>query len=167
MALFCSPCKPPILCPKFPRNYYAIQRPLKSNTPILETPYFKISISAPTKIFNNKAKCSSNLSSSAELEEDPPSSVVIFVKGLALSTGEGGLKAAFSRFGEVSRVKLVLDKKTKQPLGFAYVWFVREEHARTAIEDMNGQFFEGRFIHVALAKPGSCKTRPKPSAYKF
>lgn len=86
--------------------------------------------------------------------------------GLAQSTGEGGLKAAFSRFGEVSRgatlvyarsylympwnlirlsiftfvaVKLVLDKKTKQSLGYAYVWFVREEHARMATEEMNGQ----------------------------
>ncbi|KAH6816495.1 hypothetical protein C2S51_021315 [Perilla frutescens var. frutescens] len=87
--------------------------------------------------------------------------------GLAQSTGEGGIKAAFLRFGEVSRVKVVLDKKTKQSLGFAYVWFLSEEHAQTAIEEMNGQFLEGRFIHVVLAKPGSCKARPKPSPYKF
>lgn len=90
--------------------------------------------------------------------------------GLAQSTGEGWLKEAFSRCGEVSRgmtyskpfydlgtsceflcvypsrltsssitVKLVLDKKTKQSLGCAYVWFVREEHAVAAIEEMNGQ----------------------------
>ncbi|KAL1548559.1 small RNA-binding protein 11, chloroplastic-like [Salvia divinorum] len=161
MALFCLPCNcnPPILCPKFPSYYYAT---LKS-----KTPYFTISISAPTKIPNNKAQCSSNLSSSVESEEEHPSSVVIFVKGLAQSTGEGGLKEAFSRYGEVSRVKLVLDKKTKQPFGFAYVWFVREEHARVAIKEMNGQFFEGRFIHVAFAKPGSCKIPRRPSVYKF
>lgn len=36
-------------------------------------------------------------------------------------------------------VKVVVDKKTKQSLGFAYVWFTREEHAGTAIEKMNGQ----------------------------
>ncbi|XP_047951236.1 small RNA-binding protein 11, chloroplastic-like [Salvia hispanica] len=170
MALFCSPCncKPLILCPKFPSsNYCAIERPLKSKTPIFETPNFTISISAPTKISNNKAQCSSSLSSSAESEEEHPSSVVVFVKGLAQSTGEGELKEAFSRCGEVSRVKLVLDKKTKQPLGFAYVWFVGEENAQAAIKEMNGQFFGGRFIHVALPKPGSCKIPQRPSVYKF
>lgn len=81
MALFCSPFKPPILCPKFPRNCYAIQSPLKPRTSILKTS--KITISAPTKILNNKAKCSSNLSSSGELDEEPPCSAVIFVKGIA------------------------------------------------------------------------------------
>lgn len=90
--------------------------------------------------------------------------------GLAKSTGEGGLKEAFSRCGEVSRgttwsktffwlgqivqilicvplktnrqliaVKLALDKKTKQSLGFAYVWFLRGESALAAVEVMNGQ----------------------------
>lgn len=84
MALFCTPCnfKPIILCPKFPSsNYYAIERPLKSKSPIFETPNFTISISAPTRIPSIKAQCSSNLSSSVESEEEHPSSVVVFVKG--------------------------------------------------------------------------------------
>ncbi|KAI3469509.1 hypothetical protein Pfo_026172 [Paulownia fortunei] len=144
MALFCSPCKPPILCPKFQRNY-AIQRPFTLKTSIYKTSNFeisKISISAPAKFFNTftqKAKSCSSLSSLGELDKGSPSTVIIFVKGLAQSTSEGGLKAAFSRFGEVSRVKVIGDKKTKQSLGFAYVWFTREEHAQAAVDEMNGQ----------------------------
>ncbi|KAG6428074.1 hypothetical protein SASPL_112323 [Salvia splendens] len=185
MANFCTPCncKPIILCPKFPSsNYYAIERPLKS-----KTPNFTISISAPTKIPNIKAQCSSNLSSSVESEEEHPSSVVVFVKGTAcyqthnfekrvglllllcyllvvccpiivilLCSGgldslvainrasaiNGGGRAEGSIFAiwtSQSRFKLVLDKKTKQPLGFAYVWFVGEENAQAAIKEMNGQ----------------------------
>lgn len=32
-----------------------------------------------------------------------------------------------------------MDKKTKQPVGFAYVWFTREEFAQIAVEEMNGK----------------------------
>ncbi|CAA2978566.1 RNA-binding motif, Y chromosome, family 1 member A1-like isoform X2 [Olea europaea subsp. europaea] len=66
-------------------------------------------------------------------------SICITDVGLAQSTSEGGLKTAFSRFGGVSRVKIIMDKKTKQPVGFAYVWFTREEFAQTAVEEMNGK----------------------------
>lgn len=87
MALFCSSCKPPIVCPKFQRNY-AIQRPLTLKTSISKTSNFeisKISISAPDKLLNKKAKCRSSLSSPGELEEGPPSSVIIFIKGTHFS----------------------------------------------------------------------------------
>ncbi|KAK4425734.1 Organelle RRM domain-containing protein 1, chloroplastic [Sesamum alatum] len=172
MALFSSPCKPPIMCPKFHR-IRAIQTPFSSKSSISKTSNLdapRISISAPAKLINTpiqKAQFRSSLSSPAELDEGIPSSVIIFVKGLSQSTSEGGLKAAFSQFGEVSRVKVITDKKTKQSLGFAYVWFTREEHARAALEEMNGKFFEGRFLYVSIAKPGSCKSRPKPTPYKF
>ncbi|KAL8524783.1 hypothetical protein ACS0TY_014408 [Phlomoides rotata] len=162
MALFCSSLVPPIPCPNLHRNY-AIQKPFTTKTSNYQ--FFKISISAPAKILIKKGDCRSSLSTPVELDDVPPSNVIIFIKGLAKSTVEGGLRTTFSQFGEVTRVKIVTDKKSKQSLGFGYVWFTREEHAQAAINMMNGQFFEGRFIHVTLAKPGSCKTRTKP--YKF
>lgn len=83
MALFCSSFNPPSVSPKIPRNS-AIQRPLRLKTSIPVKPYFeipKISISAPTKTLNNKPKYRSILNSHVELEQEPPTSVIIFVKG--------------------------------------------------------------------------------------
>ncbi|GER44750.1 RNA-binding family protein [Striga asiatica] len=173
MAFSCSPCKLPIIVPNLRRNY-AIQRPTMPKTSISKTPNFKItqfSVSTPSNVitdtFIQTAKHSSNLNSPDELDIEAPSNVIVFIKGLAQSTSEGGLKAAFSRCGQVSQVKIFRDKKTKLSLGSAFVWFVVEEHARAAVDEMNGKFFEGRFIHVSLAKPKSCKTRLKRSPYKF
>ncbi|KAK6130310.1 hypothetical protein DH2020_035945 [Rehmannia glutinosa] len=172
MALFCSPCKLPILCTKSQINC-AIQTPFTSKTSISKTSNSEItknSICASAKsvdTFIQTAKCRSSLSSPGELDKDASSSVIIFIKGLAQSTSEGSLMAAFSRFGEVSRVKVIRHKQTKQSLGFAYVWFIREEHAQAAVDEMNGEFFKGRFVNVSLARLGSCKTRPNHSPYKF
>jgi len=36
-------------------------------------------------------------------------------------------------------VRLLIDKKTGQSLGFAYIWFVEEESAQSAAKEMNGK----------------------------
>ncbi|KAL3828831.1 hypothetical protein ACJIZ3_017633 [Penstemon smallii] len=167
MALFCNTQN---LFSTLQRNH-AAQKPFlprTSNFTTLKFEFVRPSVFAPVKFIDAvilNHKCCSSLSSSDELEKGPLSTSIIFIKGLAQSTSEKGVKMAFSQIGEVSRVKLVYDKKTKQPLGFAYVWFTREEHAHTAVEVMN--FFDGKFIYVTIAKPGSCKPRPKPTPYKF
>ncbi|KAL3648929.1 hypothetical protein CASFOL_005332 [Castilleja foliolosa] len=144
MSLFSWSCNIPISCPKSQRNY-ALQRPFISKMIIPKTPDLgitKISISTPTKhTFIQAAKLSSSLSSPEDLDKGFAPNVIIFVKGLAQSTSEGGLKQAFSRYGDVSRVKIVRDKKTKLSLGFAYVWFVKEDHGQAAVSEMNGEFF--------------------------
>ncbi|KAL2458602.1 RNA-binding (RRM/RBD/RNP motif) family protein [Forsythia ovata] len=134
----------------------------KARTKLMKKKYI-----VPVLEQTKKPHCCSSLSPSNEPDKIDPPTTIIFIKGLAQSTSEGGLKTALSRFGEVSRVKIITDKKTKQPLGFAYVWFTREEFAQTAVEEMNGKFFNGKFIYVTLAKPGSCKPRAKAKPYKF
>ncbi|CAL5413295.1 unnamed protein product [Camellia sinensis] len=101
------------------------------------------------------------------MESNKSPFTIIFVKGLPQSTSEGTLNTAFSQFGEVSRVKIVTDKKSKQPLGFAYIWFTSMESAQMAVKEMNGKFFDGRFVLVTIARPGSCKTQPRATPYKF
>lgn len=99
--------------------------------------------------------------------DDDDSTTIIFLKGLAKSTPEGRLKVVFSQFGNVNRVKIVTDKKSKESLGFAYIWFPDNESAQSAIREMNGKFLDGRFIQVQMAKPGSCKPNVKSMPYKF
>ncbi|KAH0658612.1 hypothetical protein KY289_027360 [Solanum tuberosum] len=63
--------------------------------------------------------------------------------GLAKSTPEGRLKVVFSQFGDVSRVKIITDKKSKESLGFAYIWFPDNESAQSAVQEMNGKVYTG------------------------
>ncbi|XP_073276336.1 glycine-rich RNA-binding protein 4, mitochondrial-like [Primulina huaijiensis] len=162
MDLFCSAYNPQILIPQIRKQQSSIAISFPSRSPFPTKPVFGTRRSP-----NLKAENPSSLSSSIELDNDASSNSIVFVKGLALSTSEEGLKTVFSQFGDVSRVKVILDKKTKKSLGFAYIWFMNEESAETAVEEMNGKFFEGKFIYVTIAKPGSCKPRVKASRYKF
>ncbi|ESW26127.1 hypothetical protein PHAVU_003G093200 [Phaseolus vulgaris] len=109
--------------------------------------------------------CSSSVTSS--VESNLPSSAKIFVKGLPHSASEGRLMKVFSEFGEVNLVQLPIDEESGQSLGFAFIWFVKEESAQLAIQEMNGKFFDGRFIYVTIAKPGSSKKLKGTTAYKF
>ncbi|GAU12016.1 hypothetical protein TSUD_196400 [Trifolium subterraneum] len=77
------------------------------------------------------------------------------------------LTEAFSEFGEVTRVMFLMDMESGKSLGYAYIWFVKEESAQLATKVMNGKFFHGRFIYVTIAKPGSSKSSKKTTAYKF
>ncbi|CAA7388732.1 unnamed protein product [Spirodela intermedia] len=107
----------------------------------------------------------------------------VFIKGLPSSTSEGSLVKTFSQFGDVTRVKVITSKVSKQSLGFAYVWFELEEDAQVAVEEMNGkvsvrrpqfiqsvhciQFFDGRYIHVAIADSESPTKQAKAIPYRF
>ncbi|CAA6654132.1 unnamed protein product [Spirodela intermedia] len=102
---------------------------------------------------------------------------------LPSSTSEGSLVKTFSQFGDVTRVKVITSKVSKQSLGFAYVWFELEEDAQVAVEEMNGkvsvrrpqfiqsvhciQFFDGRYIHVAIADSESPTKQAKAIPYRF
>ncbi|KAI4345563.1 hypothetical protein L6164_012671 [Bauhinia variegata] len=106
-------------------------------------------------------------SSSSSVESNESSSTKIFIKGLPKSITEGRLEKAFSEYGEVSQVKLPLDKESGEALGYAYIWFAKEESAQLAVKEMNGKFFDGRFIYVTIARHDSSKSWRNPAPYKF
>ncbi|XP_052190511.1 organelle RRM domain-containing protein 2, mitochondrial [Diospyros lotus] len=172
MALFWPPSASLISCIRLGRNS-RISKPFSSEAVVSILPIFKISeipsSSSPNFLnpnpFLQSLHCCANSSSSVEPAKSP--FTIVFVKGLPKATSEGTLKTAFSQFGEVSRVKVITDKKSKQSLGFAYIWFASEEAAQTAVREMNGKFFDGRFVLVTIAKPGSCTTQVKARPYKF
>ncbi|XP_052732622.1 uncharacterized protein LOC108336736 isoform X3 [Vigna angularis] len=55
------------------------------------------------------------------------------------STSEGRLMKVFSEFGVVNLVQLPIDEKSGKSLGFAFIWFVKEESAQLAVQEMNGK----------------------------
>jgi RNA recognition motif-containing protein len=77
----------------------------------------------------------------------------LYVGNLSYSVNETDLRDAFTAEGyEVSEVKLVMDRDTGRPRGFAFVEMATEEGATKAIENLNGRDLQGRTITVSEAR---------------
>ena len=74
----------------------------------------------------------------------------LYVGNLSFDSTEESVRELFSQHGEVTSVKLIMDKHTGRPRGFG---FVEMENADKAMEALNGQEFEGRKLNVNEAKP--------------
>jgi RNA recognition motif-containing protein len=77
----------------------------------------------------------------------------IFVAKLNFKTQQADLEAAFAQFGQVSSVKIIMDKETGRSKGFGFVEMPNEEEARNAIAGLNEKELDGRVIVVKPANP--------------
>jgi len=81
----------------------------------------------------------------------------IFVGNLSFQTTQEDLLATFSKFGNVEQVKIVTDRDSGQPRGFAFVEMTNAQDAQKAIAQLNGAELNGRPLNVneARSKSGS------------
>ena len=77
----------------------------------------------------------------------------IYVGNVAYSTTEEGLREVFEEFGAVKSVKLVMDRETGRPRGFAFVEMASDEEGRAAIQGVEGMSVDGRTLRVNEARP--------------
>lgn len=77
----------------------------------------------------------------------------LYVGGIPYSSTEEELKTAFEAAGNVTFVKIIMDKMTNRPKGFGFIEMETEEAAQKAIEMFDGKEFAGRTIKVNEAKP--------------
>ncbi|MEM9417462.1 MAG: RNA-binding protein [Planctomycetota bacterium] len=77
----------------------------------------------------------------------------IYVGNMNFRTTEESLHALFSNYGEVTEVAIINDRETGRPRGFAFVTMADDEAGKKAIEDLNGNEFEGRNLNVNEARP--------------
>lgn len=75
----------------------------------------------------------------------------IYVGNLPYSATEEELRTAFSTHGTVHSVKLITDRETGKPRGFAFVEMDPQD-ADGAVEAMNGHQLGGRPLRVNLAQ---------------
>ena len=66
---------------------------------------------------------------------------------------EEELKTAFEEYGEVTSVKIVIDRETGRSKGFAFVEMADDSSANAAIKDLNGKEMDDRAIKVNEARP--------------
>ena len=77
----------------------------------------------------------------------------IYVGNMSFDTTEDHLRQAFEGYGEVSTIKVITDRDSGQPKGFAFVEMSTKDEAIAAISGLNGQDLNGRALNVNEAKP--------------
>ena len=77
----------------------------------------------------------------------------IYVGNLPHKTTEDELRQAFAEFGQVTEVRLIMDKFSGESKGFGFVEMPSKAEAEKAIKAMNGKEFMGRDLNVNEARP--------------
>lgn len=77
----------------------------------------------------------------------------LYVGNLNFRTTSDELRDHFSQVGEVESASVVEDRETGRSRGFGFVEMATAEGAAAAIEQFNGQDFNGRNITVNEARP--------------
>lgn len=77
----------------------------------------------------------------------------LFVGNVSRTATEEQLKAIFERFGRVSSARIIKDRFTGEPRGFAFVEMPSDEEGQAAIAGANGVDLDGRPLRVNEARP--------------
>ena len=85
----------------------------------------------------------------------------IYVGNLSDNTTGDTLKALFAEFGDIESVKLIKDRFTGRPKGFAFIEMPSNSEADKAIKALNGKPVDGSFIKIKQADSGKKKRNKK------
>jgi RNA recognition motif-containing protein len=77
----------------------------------------------------------------------------LFVGNLDKEVTKEDLKAAFTPFGELGEVTVIVDKATSVSKGFGFVEMPKKAEAESAIAGLNGEPLKGKNIVVNEARP--------------
>ena len=87
----------------------------------------------------------------------------IYVSNLSFAVVDEDLKSYFAEYGEVTSVKVIMDKYTNRSKGFGFVEMSDDAAAQKAIAELDGATVDGRSIKVSVARPK--EERPARPAY--
>ncbi|MEA2700241.1 MAG: hypothetical protein QOI66_4512 [Myxococcales bacterium] len=79
----------------------------------------------------------------------------LYVGNLSYSVTEADLREVFAEGGNVEEVRVVLDRDTGRPRGFAFVEMASDAEATAAMTALNGRDVQGRAISVSEARERS------------
>ena len=79
--------------------------------------------------------------------------VKLYVGNISVTVTEADLQHIFEQFGNVTEIKVITDRETGQPRGFAFVTMGNDAEGRAAIKSLDGKEFGGRPLKVNEARP--------------
>jgi RNA recognition motif-containing protein len=77
----------------------------------------------------------------------------IYVGNLSYTMSESELRDAFAAYGDVSSVKILMDRETGRSRGFGFVEMPNQSEGEAAISNLNGKELGGRALRVNEARP--------------
>lgn len=77
----------------------------------------------------------------------------LYVGNLSWGTTRDNLYELFSAYGDVHDAFIPLDRESGRSRGFGFVTLSSEEKANQAIQELDGQEFQGRQLRVNMAAP--------------
>jgi len=77
----------------------------------------------------------------------------LYVGNLPFDSTDKDIEEYFSPFGAVSEIKLVLDRETGRPRGFAFVEMADAAGMQSVIDELDGKEFNGRSLKINEARP--------------
>lgn len=77
----------------------------------------------------------------------------IYVGNLSFDASEEDVREAFAAFGSVDSVKIIMDRETGRPRGFAFISMGDSAEAQAAIEALDSSELLGREMRVREATP--------------
>jgi len=116
--------------------------------------FVQIGSSSAPKSWSKHTKASGKHSGDADSDDevDVADSGRLFVRNLPYSASESDLKQYFAKHGPISEVNLPTDGSDRSK-GYAFVTYLIPEDAVKALSGADGDFFQGRILHVLPAKP--------------
>jgi len=79
----------------------------------------------------------------------------LYIGNLDYAVKEDHLRELFEQQGEVTSVKIIIDKLSGRSKGFGFVEMSNDEEGQNAINALNGYSFKNRNITVNEARPKS------------
>jgi RNA recognition motif-containing protein len=76
----------------------------------------------------------------------------MYVSNLGFQVTDEELKSLFTKFGEVSSAKVIIDRATGKSRGFGFVEMA-DKVAEEAMRELDGKEIDGRSISVTKARP--------------
>lgn len=77
----------------------------------------------------------------------------IYIGNLNYKVRENDLQQLLAEYGEITSVKVIMDRETGRSKGFSFVEMPDDAAAQQVIEKLNGTEYEGRALVVKEARP--------------
>ncbi len=84
--------------------------------------------------------------------KNKPSSTV-YLSNLSYERDRNGIKSLLRTFGKIRNIKIIVEPKTNQSRGMAFIEMETVEDATKVIKEMNGKIIDGRTLKANFAIP--------------